>query len=304
MDKLDAMRVFIEVAECQSFVAASRKLDLSAPAVTRSIAQLERALGVRLFNRSTRRVRLTDSGMRFLEGARRILEDVEQAEAMALGSYAEPKGVLSVTAPVLFGQKHIVPIVTEYLQNNPSVTVRALFYDRVSNILEEGLDVAVRIGHLKDSSIYATEVGSVQQVVCASPAYLTKRGMPRHPSDLADHEIIHASAVDPSLTWRFESKRGKESVKVSPRLHCSQNGAAISAASAGFGITRLMSYQVGEEFVDGSLKRILRNYETRPLPVSIVHLEGRQANAKIRSFIDLAVARLRSNPHINHYSKR
>ena len=300
MNKLEAMRVFVEVAECQSFVAASRKLDLSAPAVTRSIAQLERALGVRLFNRSTRHVRITDSGSRFFEDARRILEDVEQAEATASGIYAEPKGVLSVTAPVLFGQKHIVPIMTEYLQRNPSVTVRALFYDRVSNILDEGLDVAIRIGHLKDSSIYATQVGSVHQVVCASPAYLKKRGVPRHPSDLEDHEIIHASTVEPSMTWRFESEGGKETVKVLPRLHCSQNGAAISAAMQGLGITRLMSYQVGEEFENGSLKRILRGYETKPLPVSIIHLEGRQANAKIRSFIDLAVARLRANPYIDH----
>jgi DNA-binding transcriptional LysR family regulator len=304
MDKLEAMRVFVEVAECRSFVTASRQLGLSAPAVTRSIAQLERALGVRLFNRTTRHVRLTDSGARFYEDAKRILEEVEQAVATASGSYAEPKGVLSVTAPVLFGQKHIMPIVTEYLQNNPSVTVRALFYDRVSNILDEGLDVAIRIGHLKDSSIYATQVGSVQRVVCASPAYLKKHGMPRHPSDLAVHEIIHASTVEPSTTWRFESKGGTETVKVSPRLHCSQNGAAISAARQGLGITRLMSYQVGEEFKNGTLERILRDYESQPLPVNIIHLEGRQANAKIRSFIDLAVARLRANPYIDHESKR
>jgi len=300
MDKLEAMRVFVEVAECQSFVAASRKLDVSAPAVTRSIAKLEHALDVRLFNRTTRHVRLTDSGVRFFEDAKRILEDVEQAVATVSGSYAEPKGTLSVTAPVLFGQIHIVPVLTEYLRDNPSVTVRALFYDRISNILEEGLDVAIRIGHLKDSSIYATQVGCVQKVVCASPAYLKKRGVPGRPADLADHEIIHASTVEPSTTWRFGAKGVREAVKVSPRLHCSQNGAAISAAMQGLGITRLMSYQVGEDFNEGSLVRILRGYESSPLPVNIIHLEGRQANAKIRSFIDLAVARLRANPYIDH----
>lgn len=300
MDKLEAMRVFIEVAECQSFVAASRKLDLSAPAVTRSVAQLEKALGVRLFNRTTRHVRLTDSGARFFEDARRILDDVEQAVATASGSYAEPKGVLSVTAPVLFGQIHIAPILTEYLQQNPSVTVRAVFYDRISNILDEGLDVAIRIGHLKDSSIYATPVGTVQRLVCASPIYLQKHGIPSHPSELKAHEIIQASTVEPSTTWQFESSTGKESVKVTPRLHCSQNGAAITAARQGFGITRLMSYQVGEELKNGSLMRILHGYESKPLPVSIVHLEGRQANAKIRAFIDLATARLRANPYIDH----
>jgi DNA-binding transcriptional LysR family regulator len=300
MDKLEAMRVFIEVAECKSFVGASRTLDLSPPAVTRSIAQLEHALGVRLFNRTTRHVRLTDSGTRFFEDAKRILEDVEQAVATASGSYAEPKGVLSVTAPVLFGQIHIAPILTEYLQQNPSVAVRAVFYDRISNILDEGLDVAIRIGHLKDSSIYATPVGSVQRLVCASPIYLEKYGMPRHPSDLTGHEIIQASTVEPSTTWQFESPTGTESVKVSPRLQCSQNGAAITAARQGFGITRLMSYQIGEELKNGALTRILRDYETKPLPVSIIHLEGRQANAKIRSFIDLAIDRLRANPYIDH----
>ncbi|MBN0988927.1 LysR family transcriptional regulator [Amphritea pacifica] len=300
MDKLEAMRVFIEVAECQSFVAASRKLDLSAPAVTRSVAQLEKTLGVRLFNRTTRHVRLTDSGARFFEDAKRILEDVEQALATASGSYAEPKGVLSVTAPVLFGQIHITPILTEYLQHNPSVTVRAVFYDRISNILDEGLDVAIRIGHLKDSTLYATPVGSVQRLVCASPGYLEKHGIPGHPSELREHEIIQASTVEPSSTWQFESPLGKESVKLSPRLHCSQNGAAITAARQGFGITRLMSYQVGEELKNGSLTRILQDYESQPLPVSIVHLEGRQANAKIRAFIDLATDRLRANPYIDH----
>ncbi|MCW8926539.1 MAG: LysR family transcriptional regulator [Xanthomonadales bacterium] len=294
------MKVFVEVAECRSFVAASRRLDLSAPAVTRSIAKLENALGVRLFNRTTRHVRLTETGARFLADTRCILEDVEQAVARAGGSYAEPKGVLSVTAPVLFGQKHVLPVIAEYMKQYPLVKVRALFYDRVSNILEEGLDVAIRIGHLKDSSVYATRVGSVQKVVCASPAYLKEHGVPGHPSELADHAIIHASTVEPSTTWRFESKAGNKAVKVSPSLYCCQNGTAISAARQGLGITRLMSYQVGEDFDNGSLERILPGHESKPLPVSIVHLEGRQANTKIRSFIDLAVARLRANPYILH----
>ena len=294
------MRIFVEVAERKSFVAASRELDLSAPAVTRSIAQLERVLGVRLFNRTTRHVRLTDSGAGFFEDARRILEEVEQAEAAAAGSYIEPKGILSVTAPVLFGQKHIVPIMAEYLQKNPSVTLKALFYDRISNILEEGLDVAIRIGHLKDSSLYAIRVGNVKKVVCAAPDYLEKHGMPKVPSELVDHEVIQASTVEPSTTWQFESAKGKIAVKVSPRLQCIQNGAAISAAKEGLGVTRVMSYQVGEQLKNGSLKRILRRYESRPLPVNIVYLEGRQANAKIKSFIDLAVFRLRANPYIDH----
>ncbi len=300
MDKFETMRVFVAAAECQSFVAASRKLDLSPPAVTRSIAQLEHALGVRLFNRTTRHVRLTDSGVRFFDDTKRILEDLEQAEAAASGSYTTPKGVLSVTAPVLFGQIHIAPILTEYLQQNAEVEVRALFYDRVGNILDEGLDVAIRIGPLKDSNMFATQVGSIQKVVCGSPDYFKKYGTPDTPNDLTDHEIILASTAESSTTWQFKSSGGKVAVKLFPRLHCNQNGAAIEAAKQNFGITRLMSYQVGEEIRAGNLVRILRDYEPDSLPVNIIHLEGRQANAKIRSFIDLAVARLRANPFINH----
>lgn len=300
MDKFEAMRVFVEVADASSFSGASRKLGLSAPAVTRAIGRLESTMGVRLFERTTRHVRLTDSGARFFDDARRILEEVEQAEAMAAGSYAEPKGVLSVTAPVLFGQMHIAPIMTDYLQNNPSVTVRALFYDRISNLLEEGLDVAIRIGPLKDSSLYATCVGHVQRVVCASPEYLKVRGIPRHPTELSDHSIILASTVEPTTSWKFDTAVGNESVRIYPRLYCCQNGTAISAALQGFGITRLMSYQVGEELKKGSLVRILRDFELAPLPVNIVYFGGRKANAKIRSFIDLAVERLKANPFIDH----
>ncbi len=300
MDKLEAMRVFIEVAESKSFVAASRKLDLSAPAVTRSIATLEAELAVRLFNRTTRHVRLTDSGSRFFEDAKRILEDVDQAVASASGSYKQPKGLLTVTAPVLFGQMHVAPIVTEYLNQNPSVSVKTIFFDRNYNLIEEGIDVAIRIGHLKDSSIYATQVGSVQRQLCASPEYLQKKGMPNHPSDLSRHEIIQAETVEPSTTWQFASPQGKESVKVEPRLYCSQNGTAISAAKQGFGITRVMSYQIGEDLKNGSLVRLLTDYESAPIPVSIVYLDGRKANAKIRSFVDLSVSRIRANPYIYH----
>jgi DNA-binding transcriptional LysR family regulator len=300
MDKLEAMRVFVEVTQANSFVAASRKLGISAPAVTRSIAQFEKTLGVRLFNRTTRHVRLTDSGIRFYQDAKRILDDVDQSVAAVSGSYTEPKGLLTITAPVLFGQLHVTSVITEYLQQHPSVSVRAVFYDRISNLLDEGLDIAIRIGQLKDSSIYAIPVGSVHRVLCASPRYLAKHGSPKHPNELVNHEIIQASTVEPSTTWQFESATGKTSTKVNPRLQCSQNGAAIEAAKQGLGITRLMSYQVGEELKNGSLTCVLANYQPPPLPVSIVHIEGRQAHAKIRSFIDLAVARLRANPFIDH----
>lgn len=299
MDKLETLRIFIEAATNLSFVKASRNLDIAAPAVTRAIAQLEASLGVKLFNRSTRHVRLTDSGKRFLIDVKHLLEDLENAEAAASGSYRNPKGVLSVTAPVLFGQKFVIPIVAEYLERYPTVSVKALFFDRVSNMLEEGVEIAIRIGHLQDSGLYATHVGNISRVVCASPQYFAKYGTPERPADLARHKIIMASMVEPSTSWKFITERSKETVKVIPFLDCNQNGAALNAALLGCGITRLMSYQVNAEIEDGKLQKILAEYETESLPIHIIHLEGRRATAKIRSFIDLAVERLRANPFIN-----
>ncbi len=256
MNKLEAMRVFVEVVERQSFVRASRHLDLSAPTVTKSVAQLEEHLGVRLLNRTTRNVRLTDSGVTFFNDAKRILQEVEQAEANATGIYSKPKGTLSITAPVLFGQKHVMPVVYEYLRLNPEIKVNALFYDRIGNLLEEGLDIAIRIGHLKDSGLFATQIGSIRKVVCGAPSYFREYGYPEEPSDLANHQIIQAGAVENSTTWRFESNGSTTKMKVTPRLHCSQNAAAVEAAKHGLGITRLMSYQVGEEFENGRLERV------------------------------------------------
>lgn len=292
MDKLEAMRIFVEVARESSFVAASRTLNISPPAVTRSINHLETRLGVRLLNRTTRNVRLTDSGVRFFEDAKRILEDVDSAISSVAGKYREPSGVLSITAPVLFGQIHITPILTEYLQKNGLVTVRAEFFDRNSNLLEEGLDVAIRIGKLSDSSSYATQVGLVQKIVCASPSYLEKHGEPKHPSDLKNHEIVQASMVEASTTWIFNSAGREENTKVTPRLYCSQNGTALATVENGLGITRLMSYQVGEQLKKGSLIRVLQEYEPSPLPVNILYLEKRQSNAKVSSFVELAKIRL------------
>jgi DNA-binding transcriptional LysR family regulator len=303
MDKIVLMRIFVEAAERESFVGAGHRLDMSAPSVTRAIAQLESSLGVRLFNRTTRRVRLTESGNRYYQDAKRILEEIEEVESALVGVYREPKGVLSVTAPVLFGRKYIVPILIEFLDRHPEIKVKAVFYDRVSNILDEGLDVAIRIGNLKDSSQFAVRVGNVQKVVCGSPDYLSKHGVPSHPADLTDHQIIQSSAVESSTNWRFESLEGKISVRVSPRLQFNQNDSAISAVKSGYGITRLMSYQVGEEFQTGSLVRILQEHEAEPIPINIVYLEGLRASAKIRSFVDLAKERLQTNPLINHQMK-
>ncbi len=299
MDKLHTIRVFIEVAKQQSFAAAAEKLGLSAPAVTRSVAALETRLSAKLFNRTTRHVRVTESGARFLEDTKRIIEDLEEAEAAVRGVYTKPSGTLSVTAPVLFGEKHIMPIITEYLQLNPDVSVKAMLYDRVTSLVEEELEIAIRIGHLKDSSLYATTVGQVRRIVCGSPQYFEKYGKPDKPADLVNHSIIFPTTFESINQWPFNNNGKKESVKLNPCLRCNQNAAALNAALLGHGITRLMSYQVGEEIEKGNLESILTDYEEESLPVSILYLEGRRANAKIRSFIDLAVERLRANPFIN-----
>lgn len=299
MDKLDTMRVFVEVAKHQSFVAAGGALGMSAPATTRAIASLEARLGVQLFNRTTRHVRLTESGGRFLQDAKRIIEDLAEAEAAVTGVYSKPNGKLTITAPILFGEKHVIPIITEYLDMNPDVSVKAMYYDRVARLLEEELDVAIRIGHLKDSTLYATQVGHVHRVVCGAPSYFAANKKPKYPKELRNHTIIFPTTFEPTDEWVFQKNGKKEKIKLSPRLRCNQNSAALKAAMLGHGITRLMSYQVGEELELGALESILTDYDDNPLPVNVVHLERRRANAKTRLFIDLAVERLKSNPFIN-----
>lgn len=295
MDKLEAMRVFVAVVEGNSFVEASRNLDLSAPAVTRSVARLEAALEVKLLHRTTRAIRVTDSGQRYYEDAKNILEAIEEAEGTVTGSYHESQGNLLVTAPVVFGHIYIVPIIAEYLANNPKVTVRSVFLDRIVNLLEENIDVAIRIGHLSDSSFFATQVGSVRKVVCGSPDYLAAHGTPKVPGELKGHCIIQADVVEPSNTWVFE----KEKVKVEPNYQCNQNMAAVRAAELGAGLARVMSYQVAKAFESGTLVPVLEEYQPESKPVNIVYLEGRKANAKTRAFVEFATERLRENRFLN-----
>lgn len=299
MDKLQAIKVFTEVAKRQSFAETADALGLSAPAVTRAIASLEHDLKVKLFNRTTRLVRLTDSGSRFFHDTEHILEDLKEAESAAAGEYSNLTGKLMVTAPILFGKKHVMPIVHEYLSLNEEVTVSALFFDNFSNLMEEQMDVAIRIGHLKDSNLYATQVGQVRRVICASPDYLKKKGKPKRPSDIVNHNIIYPSQVTKAPVWSFQHENEKEDVGFTPYLQCNQNAVAIESAVMGYGIARVMSYQVGNELQEGLLEYVLTDFEVDPLPVNVIHLEGRRANAKTRSFVDLAVERLRQNPLIN-----
>lgn len=295
MPQLLAMRVFVTVADTRSFTAAAQRLRASPAAMTRAVAALERQLGARLFTRTTRTVRLTEIGERFADDCRRILADLADAESVARGAQANPTGHLRVTASVLFGQMHLLPIVTEYLDLYPEVTVDALFVDRVVNLIEEGVDVAVRIGHLSDSNLVAVQVGSVRRVVCASRAYLAAHGTPQTPSDLADHQIIGSTGAFSSNEWRFG--RGEKSVvRISPRLSCSTFDAVIRATEQGWGLARPLSYQIGRSVLDGHLRIILQEFEEDALPIHVVYSEGRRASAKVRAFVDLAADRLRDNP--------
>src|SRR5512143_3685415 len=290
------MNVFVAVAEEQGFAGGARRLGLSPPAVTRAIAALEHRLGVKLLNRTTRYVRATDAGARYLESARRILLEIDEADEAAAGAHAAPRGELAVTAPVLFGSLYVVPGIVDFLERYPDVSVSALFLDRVVGLLEEGLDVGVRIGELPDSTLRAIPVGFVRRVVCASPRYLEKHGVPREPAELARHAIVAASPVSPSVEWRFGAGKQSVTAKIKPRLSVTSNDAAIRAARLGFGITRLMSYQVADHLAAGRLERLLAAREPPPLPIHVIHVEGRQASAKVRGFVDLLVDRLRSNP--------
>lgn len=299
MDRLHLMTVFVAVAEAQSFAGAARRLGMSSPAVTRAIAALEQRLGVRLLTRTTRIVRATEAGLRYLEDARRIIAEVDEADEAAGGTNAVPRGRLAVTAPALFGRMFVTPVVIDYLRSYPDVSVAALYLDRVVNLVEEGLDVGVRIGHLPDSSLQAIRVGSVRTVLCAAPAYLEAHGLPLAPEDLQAHVLVSASGVSPSPEWKFVRDGRPYGVRVKPRLTVITNDAAIEAALSGFGIARLLSYQVAPLLASGQLKILLGQFELPPLPVHVIHREGRQSAAKVRSFVDLVVARLRANTSLN-----
>lgn len=299
MDQLHLMTVFIAVAEEQGFAPAARRLNMSPPAVTRAIAALEDKLSIKLLTRTTRYVRVTEAGARYLEDARRILSAVEQANEAAIGINSEPKGHLTVTAPVLFGQKYVMPGVVEYLNTYPETQVDAVFLDRVVNLLEEGFDVGVRIGQLPDSTMQAKTVGHVQLVLVASPEYLARYGIPQTPEELKQHTLIASSAGNMTHDWQFSEQKKKKTLRIQPRLTVTSNQAAIDAAASGLGIARLISYQVGDELKTGRLKTILSDYQLPAIPVHIIHREGRMASSKVRCFIDLMSQRLRQDPILN-----
>lgn len=294
MDRFEAMRVFVAVAEQQSFAAAGRRLGLSAPAVTRAVAALESRLGASLLRRTTRSVQVTDAGARFLADAKRLLNDLDGAEQNARGAHSAPTGQLTVTAPLMFGRIHVAPIALAMLAEYPEVRVRTLFADQVVDLMEEGVDVAVRIGALASSSLRAIRVGSVRRVVCASPRYLAEHGTPSSPSDLASHALLGFVGISEHRLWTFKVSGKLEALEVQPRLTVNTADVAIAAAVQGRGLTRVLSYQVEAELREGLLERVLGSYEPPPVPIHVLHASGKRVPARVRAFVDLAVAHFKA----------
>ena len=283
------MQAFVAVADLEGFAPAARKLGLSASGVTRLIAALEDRLGARLLQRTTRSVALTDAGARYLERARQILADVEEAEGAAEGEHSLPRGRLVVSAPVGFGRLHVAPVMSQYLKRYPEVAAELRLSDLMINLVEEGVDVAVRIGHLADSSLVARHVGEMRRIVVASTGYLKKHGEPRTPDAVKSHQTIQFAAMSASTDWHFVKDGREVRVAPAPRLITNSSDAAIQYAALDGGLTRVLAYQAADAIKAGRLKIVLSKFEPPALPIHIVYPTSRLLSAKVRTFIDLVV---------------
>jgi DNA-binding transcriptional LysR family regulator len=290
-DRFHGMALFVAVVDSGSMSAAAERLQLSPPAVSRALAALEERLGTRLLQRTTRRLHLTDAGTRYLEDCRRILADLQEAEDALSSEQNAPQGYLSLTAPVLFGQLYVQPVLLYFLDLYPAVQARALLVDRVVDLVEEGLDLAVRLGPLGDSSLIARPVGGTRRVVCAAPAYLEQRGCPRHPAELAQHRLVTSGGAE----WEFRD----HSLKVRPTLAVTSNLAAIDAAVSGWGITCIPSYQVAQIIESGRLQVLLEEFEPEPWPIHVLHQPRRNLSLKVRLLAEMLIERLRAHPHLS-----
>ena len=293
MDRFHELEVFVAVADAGSFAKAGARLRLSPPAVTRAISALEDRLGARVFNRTTRSLTITDVGIRFLESARRILVDMDTAEKEAAGETAMPQGHLTITASVTFGRSTLAPVVCGFLGQHPRVTASVVLLDRIVNLVEEGIDVAVRIGPLPDSNLIAKRIGAVHRVLVASPDYLGRRGTPTSPTDLKLHSMIAFTGLMPNREWRFSSDQRPNSVVLNPTFEINDAVAAIDAAENGHGITIALSYMVHEKISEGKLVTILDEFTPPPRPAHLVYPQARLVAPKVRAFVDYAAPRLR-----------
>lgn len=285
MDRFDALSAFVAVAEHEGFAKAARAIKMSPPAITRIIAALEQTLGVSLFHRSTRSVRLTEDGLLLLDRAREMLQQWRETEHLMMGRRDEPRGELYLTAPVLFGRLYVLPVITRLLAEHPAMTVRMLLLDRNIRLVEEGIDVAVRIGPLVDSSLMRVSIGEVRQVIVASPDYLARFGAPQTPDYLAGHHLIEGEHTRTAGQWRFGTK-SETAVTVSPRLTANSLDGVIAAAKAGVGLANLLSYQVSDAIAEGSLSSVLDDAAPPPLPVNLLFPANRAKMPAVRCSID------------------
>jgi DNA-binding transcriptional LysR family regulator len=293
MDRLEAMSAFVAVVEQNGFAPAARRLGISPSAVTRLVAALEEQLGIMLLRRTTRSMTLTDAGARFLERARRILSEVEEAERSAQAERNVPSGRLLVTAPATFGRIHVGPLMAAYLKRHTEVSGELLLSDRIVNLVEEGIDLALRIGHLDDSTLMARRVGATRRVVVASPAYLAKRGVPQSPEDLRAHDTITFGGLGDSVAWRFVIAGAEQRVVVASRYTTNSADSAVWYAAEGGGLAMVLAYQAADAIKEGRLQIVLDQFERPALPIQFVYPASRLLSAKVRTFVDLALATCR-----------
>lgn len=293
MNQLEAMAILVAVVDAGSLSAASRQLGLPLATVSRKIGALETHLHTRLLHRTTRQLSLTEAGASYVAACRKILEEVGEAERAAMGEYMQPRGELTVTAPVVFGRLHVVPVVAEFVAQYPEIGINLVLTDRVVHLMEEPVDAAIRIGDLPDSSFMATGVGTVRRVVCGSPAYLKAHGTPSVPADLNGHECVSFEVLESKRAWVFGAGKAEVSVPVPSRLAVNTAEAAIDAAMLGVGLVRVLSYQVAGPLAEGRLHVVLESYEAASLPIHLVHKGQAPLPLKLRAFLDFAAPRLR-----------
>jgi DNA-binding transcriptional LysR family regulator len=293
VDRLEAMNILVSVVETGSFTAAGKRLGVPLPTVSRKLAELESHLSARLLTRSTRRLALTEAGKDYVAACRRILAEISDAERKAAGEFVSPKGELALTAPIVFGRLHVVPVAAAFLATYSDIGVRLVLSDRNAQLLDDHFDLAVRVGALRDSSMIATQVGTVRWVVCGSPRYFAAHGTPRKPADLSALACVTFDLRGQSASWKFGRGKASKSVPIRSRFSVNTAEAALDAAILGAGVTRVLSYQAAKAIKDGGLQIVLEQFEPEPLPVSILHSEQAFMPQKIRSFIDFAVPLLR-----------
>jgi DNA-binding transcriptional LysR family regulator len=293
MDRLESMSILLAVVEAGSLSAAGRQAGMPLATVSRKISELETHLGTRLLNRSTRQLSLTEAGRSYVEACKRIMEQIAEAERAASGEYSHPRGELVITAPIVFGRLHVLPVVLAFLKTYPDIDIRLVLTDRLAHLIEDHIDVAVRIGALPDSSLLARKVGTIHRITCASPAYLAEHGIPQAPGDLSGHDCITFGAMDSGSAWTYPAGKSELVVAVHSRLTVNTAEAAIDATLAGVGITRVLSYQAADAMRAGTLTRILRDFEPPASPVSLIHAGQGLLPLKLRAFLDFAAPQLR-----------